>query len=284
MERANNRCIVCGSGGFWRNFFSGVRRMIPFRGRREVLERIPVAEIADNPFQPRTYIRAEPHDDLKMSIAQFGVIVPVIVNRRRDGGFTLVAGQRRLQAARELGLETIPAIIRRMETREMMEVTYLENLHREDLGRADVVQMFDRILKKYPGMAEEELAVAMGLDAAALRQARELLDLPIPVLEAVRAGMVTEGQGRWIAQLPDPESMLEAVEMTVQDRLDLESTRAMVERMLRRPPRFVSNADSPHYHSPSCPFAQFIPAEKQARFYSKKEARRRGKIACMQCL
>lgn len=279
-----NKCTVCGGGGFWRAFFGGFRKIFSGRRNGDHYRHVPIAEIGDNPYQPRTYILAEPHDDLKMSIAQYGVIVPIIVNRKKSGGYTLVAGQRRLQAARELGLESIPSLVRTLNQREMMEVTYLENLHREDLTQVDVVKMFDRLRRKYPNVGEEDLAVAMGLDVESLRRARSLLNLPIPALEALRAGMITEEHARVVAEIPDSDLMLEAVEMVYQEKLDLEATQALIDRMLKKPARFVAGDESTHFHSPSCPFAQLIPDEKRAGYYSRQEANQRGKIACMQCL
>ncbi|MHC4607025.1 MAG: ParB/RepB/Spo0J family partition protein [Planctomycetota bacterium] len=284
MGEEKQQCAVCGGGGFWQSLLGGVRKLVPFGKRREKLEHVGVDRIDDNPHQPRTYILAEPHDDLKMSIAQYGVIVPIIVNRMKGGRYTLVAGQRRLEAARELGHEAVPAVVRSMNKREMMEVTYLENLHREDLSRVDVVRMFDRIKRRYPQLREEELAVAMGLERNGLSEARALLDLPIPALEALRAGMISEEHARAVSEIDDPDRMLEVIEAVYRETLDVECTQALVDRVLNRPARFIANDDSPHYHRSSCPFARLIPPDRRARFYSRKEAVKRGKIACMNCL
>lgn len=285
MGGSNHSCPSCEGSTFWGGVANAVRRMFGIRPKKgEVLRHVPVDSIRDNPYQPRKYVLAEPHDDLKMSISQYGVIVPIIVSRMVGGGYTLVAGQRRLEASRELGLETIPAIVRSLDQKEMMEVSYLENLHREDLSQVDVVQMFDRLHRKYPDLEEEELAVVMGLDREQLHKARELLDLPVPALEALRAGMINEWQAQAVSEIKDPDLMLEAVEVIYRDKLDEEHVKALVARMMGRPAPFVSTEESPHYHHPSCPFAYGIPQRERRGYYTRTEAKKRGKIPCMNCL
>ncbi|MBI2901635.1 MAG: ParB/RepB/Spo0J family partition protein [Planctomycetes bacterium] len=275
-------CPVCGGRkGFWRSFWDTFRRF--FKGKGDRLEYIAVAEIEANPYQPREYFLEEPHANLKASIQKYGVIVPIIVNRKR-GGYTLVAGQRRLQAARELGFQYIPAIVRSLNTKQMMEVSYLENLHREDLSKVDVVMMFDRIGRKCRGVDEKELAEAMGLDVGQLHHARELMELPVPACEALRAGMISEDHAKIVAEIDDPDVMLEVIEMVYNEKLGVEETREVVDRIMKKEPNYVTSEASVHYHSPACPFTQLIPEERRMKFYSKKEVARRGKIPCMQCL
>jgi ParB family chromosome partitioning protein len=195
-----------------------------------------------------------------------------------------VAGQRRLAAARELGFKFIPAIVRTLNPRQMMEISYLENLHREELSTIDVVQMFDRIHRKYPKIEEGDLADAMGLKVDELRHARNLLDLPIPTLEALRAGMITEDHAHWLKEIADPDVQLEVIELVFNEKLSVEETKEMVDRVTRKEPPYVTADQASHFHSPSCPFAQLIPEDRKQKFYSKREVAKRGKIPCMQCL
>ncbi len=283
MGETRNVCRHCGGNSFWRSFLEGLRRVLSFRRKDDRLMYIPVDRIDPNPLQPRQYFLEGPHESLRKSIEVYGVIVPIIVNRR-GRRYTLVAGQRRLQAAREVGYRYIPAIVRSLSTQQMMEVSYLENLHREDLSTIDVVKMFDRIRRKHPGIREDEMADAMGLDVDRLRHARSLLDLPIPALEALRAGMISEGHARLVSRIEDPDAQLEVIELIFNEKLDLEETQEIVDRVTNREPSYVTAEQAAHYHAPSCPFAQLIPEERKLKFYSKREAARRGKIPCMQCL
>jgi ParB family chromosome partitioning protein len=283
MVEARHACAHCGGNGLWRGFVDGLKRVFGMRRRQDRLMYVPTDRIDANPFQPREYVLDEPLADLKQSIEQYGVIVPIIVNKEA-GRYVLVAGQRRLQAARELGFKFIPAIVRTLNARQMMEVSYLENLHREELSKIDVVQMFDRIHRKYPKIQETDLAEAMGLRVEELKRTRGLLDLPVPALEALRANMITEEQAQLLATISDPDAQLEVIELTYNEKLSLEDTKEIVDRVTGREANYVTADQASHYHAPSCPFAQLIPEERRMKFYTRREAVGRGKIPCMQCL
>jgi ParB family chromosome partitioning protein len=249
----------------------------------ERLLMLPVDRILDNPFQPREYVLDELLEGLKASIKKHGVVVPIIVNET-PGGYMLVAGQRRLKATRELGFKAIPAIVRRLSMKQVMEMSYVENLHRLDLTSVDQVIMFDRIRRKYPNLSDAELAETMGLNAAAMAKAREFLQLPLPVQEALRAGMISEEHAPVVAQLEDPEDQLEVVELVYVEHLDVERTRELVDRMMRKEAPYVSSDDGVHFHSKSCAYAGLIPANRLMRYWSKREPVKKGKIPCMNCL
>jgi ParB family chromosome partitioning protein len=283
MGETKHVCNHCGGNSLWRGFIDGVKRVFKFKRQEDRLMYVPVEKVDQNPYQPREYVIEEPLGDLRKSIEQYGVIVPIIVNRHASR-FTLVAGQRRLQAARELGFKFIPAIVRTLNPRQMMEVSYLENLHREELSKVDVVMMFDRIHRKYPRIEEDEIAEAMGLKVDELRHARTLLDLPIPVLEALRANMISEGHARTISAISDPDAQLETIEMVYNEKLGLEETQELVNRMTNKAAAYVTADQAAHFHAPTCPFAQLIPEDRKLKFHSKKEVARKGKVPCMQCL
>ena len=276
-------CSHCSGPGVWRGLVDGVKRAFGLRRKEDRLAYIPAERIEANPFQPREYVLDEPLADLKQSIEQYGIIVPLIVNKEGKR-FVLVAGQRRLQAARELGFRFVPAIVRHLNPRQMMEVSYLENLHREELTRIDVVKMFDRIHRKYPKIQETDLAEAMGLEVDDLRKTRGLLDLPVPVLEALRAGMISEEQANLLAPVKDPDVQLEIIELSYNEKLGLEETKELIDRVTGKEPAYVTADQAVHFHSPGCAFAQLIPDDRRQRYYSRKEASKKGKVPCMQCL
>jgi len=283
MAEVRHACSHCGGNGVWRGIVDGFKRVFGLKRKQDRLMYVPTDRIDANPFQPREYVLDEPLADLKQSIEQYGVIVPIIVNKQ-GSRHTLVAGQRRLQASRELGFKFIPAIVRSLNPRQMMEVSYLENLHREELSKIDVVQMFDRIHRKYPKIQETDLAEAMGLKVEELKKTRGLLDLPVPVLEALRANMISEDQAWMLATISDPDAQLEVIELAYNEKLSLEDTKEVVDRVTGRAANYVTADQSAHYHSPACPFAQLIPEDRRMKFYTRKEVSGRGKIPCMQCL
>lgn len=284
MVDVKHACGHCGGNSLWRGFVDGVKRIFGIQRKKDRLDYIPVEKITANPFQPREYVLDEPLADLKKSIEQYGIIVPLIVNKDA-GRYQLVAGQRRLQAARELGYRFVPAIVRSLNSRQVMEISYMENLHREELSKIDVVQMFDRIHRKYPKIQEGDLADAMGLQVDELRRTRGLLDLPVPVLEALRANMISEDHASMIAAvISDPDAQLEVIELVYNEKLSLEDTKELVDRVGGKEPAYVTAESSTHFHSPACPFAQLIPDDRREKFYSRKDVAKRGKMPCMQCL
>jgi ParB family transcriptional regulator, chromosome partitioning protein len=284
MGDAKHVCGHCGGNSLWRGIVNGVKRVFGLKRKEDRLAYIPVEKIQANPFQPREYVLDEPLAELKKSVEQYGIIVPLIVNKDA-GRYMLVAGQRRLQAARELGFKFVPAIVRSLNSRQVMEISYMENLHREELSKIDVVKMFDRIHRKYPKIQEGELADAMGLQVDNLRRARGLLDLPVPILEALRANMISEEHAQIIATgTSDPDAQLETIELVYNEKLGLEDTKELVDRIGGKEPAYVCAEASTHFHSPACPFAQLIPDDRREKFYSRKEVAKRGKVPCMQCL
>jgi hypothetical protein len=124
----------------------------------------------------------------------------------------------------------------------------------------------------------------MGLKLEDVEHAKRLMDLPIPACEALRAGMIEEDHAKIVAEIDDPDVMLEVIEMIYNEKLGVEETREITDRILKKEPSFVTSDQSVHFHSPNCPFTQLIPEERRMKFYSKKEVARRGKIPCMQCL
>jgi ParB family chromosome partitioning protein len=249
----------------------------------DTLRKIPVGLIDSNPYQPREVVFNSSLEGLKRSIRQYGVIVPIIVSKRGDR-YQLVAGQRRLMAVKELGFKYIPAILRRLSIKEMMEVGYLENLHREDLDKIDRLQIFERILNEYPDIGRERLAQMMGLNIEEINKGREILKLPVLIQEAIRARMISEESGFILKDIPGKKRLLHAVEYVYRNRLDLKQTEEYVNSILKRSLRYVSGRDSLHFHHPSCAYATLIPEQEKQRYYSKIEALKEGKRACMVCL
>ncbi len=285
MEK-HTSCPACGGNSDGGGGIGNTFRRIFGRNKKKVdrYEYIPVSRVDANPCQPREYFLDAPHQNLKASVKEYGIIVPIIVARKRGGRYALVAGQRRLAAARELKFENVPAIVRSLRPKEMMEISYLENLHRESMSQIDNLLMFDRIKKRHPKITPESLAETMGLSAEDLERSRFLLDLPIPAREALRAGMISEEHATVVSEIDDPDAMLEVIEMIYNDRLEAGETREIVDRIMQKEPPFVASRDGVHFHSNTCPYSKLIPSDRMMKFYSKREVTKKGKIACMQCL
>ena len=162
--------------------------------RDEAMREISVARITPNPFQPRTNFDPAAMDELKASIAEYGVLVPIIV-RKRGENFELIAGERRWRASAALQRETIPAIVRESDDRDTLEVAIVENLQREDLNPLEEASGFASLMEEH-GYTQEDLAQRLGKSRPAIANALRLLALPDAIKAMLADGRLSAGHGR----------------------------------------------------------------------------------------
>lgn len=160
----------------------------------EAMREIPVARIRPNPFQPRQSFDSAAMDELKASIAEYGVLVPVIV-RKRGENYELIAGERRWRASAALQRETIPAIVRESDDRDSLEVAIIENLQRENLNPLEEAAGFASLMDEH-GFTQEDLAQRLGKSRPAIANALRLLALPDAIKAMLADGRLTAGHGR----------------------------------------------------------------------------------------
>jgi ParB family chromosome partitioning protein len=172
----------------------------------DTLVEVAVDQVQPNPHQPRKAFDSKSLDELAASIRSSGVIQPVIV-RRLGGGYQLITGERRWRAARQAGLERIPAIVREVTDAESLELALIENLLREDLNPMEEAEAFDRLLAQF-GWTQEELAQRIGKDRSSIANALRLLRLPAPIQDDLRAGRLTMGHARALLALVTPAEQL----------------------------------------------------------------------------
>lgn len=163
------------------------------------LRELPLAMITPNPNQPRRRFDPESIAALAGSIADAGVIQPVIVRPLADGRYELIAGERRLRAARQAGLEAIPAIVRDEQEADRLQTALIENVAREQLNPVDEARACAALVEDL-GLTKEELARRVGRSRGAISNLIRLLDLPDPVLALLESGELSEGHGRAILQ------------------------------------------------------------------------------------
>ena len=172
----------------------------------DVLIEIPVDQIEANPAQPRKSFSPEALEELVTSIRASGVIQPVIV-RHRGPGYQLIAGERRWRAARQAGLERIPAIVRDATDAESLELALVENLLREDLNPIDEAEAYEKLLGQF-GWTQEELAGRIGRDRSSIANSLRLLRLPEEIQADLRGGRLTMGHARALLALTNPADQL----------------------------------------------------------------------------
>jgi ParB family transcriptional regulator, chromosome partitioning protein len=198
---------------------------------------IPLARIRENPRQPRLRMDDEALVGLAESIHQHGVIQPILVTETIDG-YTLVAGERRVRAARMAGLDRIPAIVRQLADRQQLELALVENLQREDLDPMEAAHAYRQLMDEF-AFTQEDLATRVGRARSTVANTMRLLELHPAVQDAVAAGSITEGHARALGGLP-PEAQAPAVTTILADDLSVRQTEELVRRV--REPRIARDA------------------------------------------
>jgi ParB family chromosome partitioning protein len=216
----------------------------PIGGRRGGPEWLDIDLIAPNPEQPRTHFEPEQLRELAESIRQHGVIQPLVVTRDSDGGYRLVAGERRLQAARLAGLETVPVVIREVADDELLELALVENIQRADLNAIEEALAYRRLVEEY-GLTQEEAAQRVGKNRTTVANALRLLQLEQEIRRSLVGGEITEGHARALLGLPEGPERTAAWQETVKKQLSVRETEALVRRAVARsntPPHIGSSA------------------------------------------
>lgn len=175
----------------------GIEALIPDRLQSDFFL-CPVEEIRPSGSQPRKHFEVESLEELAQSIREKGVIQPLVLRKLPMGaGYELIAGERRWRAAQKAGLTEVPAILRKAEADEVLELALVENLQREDLNPLDEARAF-KLLLDSTGSTQEEVAERIGKSRVAVANSLRLLALPDEALEALRAGVISAGHGRAI--------------------------------------------------------------------------------------
>lgn len=192
-------------------------------------------QIVPSPLQPRRRFDETALATLGESIRKHGILEPIIV-RPRDDRFEIVAGERRFQAAVQLGLEEVPVTIRDLDDRTAMEVSLSENLEREDLSPIEVAVSFSDYLTKF-GTTQDELAQRLGKDRSTVANLIRLLDLPEIARTALDNKTITAGHARALLPLKDQRQLGTVLAEVIRKQLSVRQTEALVRRLLTKKPR-----------------------------------------------
>jgi len=182
--------------------------------------KLSLNEIEPNKDQPRKTFDEKALSELADSIAQHGVIQPLLVRPMPDGSYQLVAGERRWRAARRAGLSEVPVVIREMSDSEMMELALIENLQREDLNPIEEAEGLQQLIHTY-GLTQEAAAARVGRSRPAIANALRLLSLPTPILELTRDGKISAGHARALLSLNDEEKMVEIADQILKKEISV---------------------------------------------------------------
>ena len=202
---------------------------------------IPLSEIRVNPNQPRRDVEHANLEALAMSITDHGVLQPILVTETLDG-YRIVAGERRVQAARLAGLERIPAVIRQLADREQLELALVENVQREDLNPIEEANAFRQLQQEF-GLTQDEIARQVGRARTTITNTLRLLELDDGVQAAVADGRLSEGHARALIGLPAIQQ-LHLVSAIVEDGLSVRQAEELARRL--REPRPAAEKTEPH--------------------------------------
>lgn len=194
------------------------------------IQAIGVDAIAPNPFQPRKAFSDESMQELAASVREHGIIQPLLV-RKTGAGYELIAGERRLRAAKLAGLAAVPAIVRELGDREMAELAMIENLQREDLHFFEEAEGFQQLLVNF-GFTQEELARRVGKNQSTIANKLRLLRLAPAVRDDLVAANLTERHARALLKLEDPARQREALAAIRQNTLNVREAEDLVEGIL----------------------------------------------------
>ncbi|MFA7319072.1 MAG: ParB/RepB/Spo0J family partition protein [Parcubacteria group bacterium] len=189
---------------------------------KESVQEINVSDIVPNPQQPRTEFNVEKLQELADSIKTHGIIQPLIVTKK-DVGFELIAGERRLQAAKLAGLATVPVISRVADEQNKLELAIIENVQRHDLNVIEEAASYKKLAEEF-GLSQEAVALKMGKSRSAVANKMRLLTLPIEIQKALIAGKITEGHAKLLLAIPNPEKQRAFYEMILKDKLTVRQT------------------------------------------------------------
>ncbi len=205
-------------------------------GANEQVQLLPIASISPNPQQPRKIFEEEQLDDLAASIKQHGIIQPLIVIAAEGvDRYTLIAGERRLRAAKLAGLKEVPAIVRTASQQEQLEFAIIENVQREDLNPIERARAYQSLADQF-SLTHEEIAHRVGKSRVTVTNTLRLLNLPVVVQQSLQSGGISEGHARSLLALPTARAMEAALDSILSLGLNVRQTELLVSKLSGKAP------------------------------------------------
>lgn len=184
------------------------------------IQQLEVQSIIPNRYQPRKDFADSELAELAESVKQNGLLQPVLVRRKGDGFFELIAGERRLRAVKLAGMKSIPAIVRNSSDGQAMELALVENLQRKDLNPMEAARAYHRLLQEF-GFTQDTVAQRIGKDRSSIANIARLLNLPNEIQQLVESGLLSTGHAKVILGLTKPEAQLKLAKQIVDSQLSV---------------------------------------------------------------
>ncbi|MDA0366014.1 MAG: ParB/RepB/Spo0J family partition protein [Chloroflexi bacterium] len=214
---------------------------------------VPIDAIVPNPEQPRVAWDEGRLSELTASIRAHGVIQPLLVSEQRDPSgatvYQLIAGERRLRAARAAGLERVPVTIRQTTPQKMLELAIVENVQRADLSPLEEAHAYQRLCDEF-GLNQREVGERVGRSRTAIANTLRLLELPVPLRDSLAAGEISEGHARALLGLPTEAARVEAWDQVRELGLNVRQTESLVREWRQPAPPETATDGAPELVTP----------------------------------
>ena len=234
---------------------------------------LPLEQICTNPDQPRKFFAEEELNDLKNSIAEYGVLQPVIVKKERSGEYSLIAGERRVRAAKLAGLTKIPAIVKDFDDRDVALISVVENVQRENLSYIEEAYAYKRLIDEFE-LTQGELADKIGKRQSTISNKLRILTLPPDIQKKLAEAKLTERHARALLKVEDPEVRERILQRVINNNLNVKQTEKLIEDFLvkeeenSRKKRKINYISYKIYmNTIKKAFSQIHDMEKNARFF-----------------
>lgn len=188
---------------------------------------LPLDNIEENPYQPRTHFNEESLKELALSIKELGVIQPITVRKLEGNQFQLVSGERRFRAAKSIGLDSIPAYVRLANDQESLEMALVENIQREDLDPIEIALSYQRLIDEI-NLTQNQLSERVGKKRSTISNYIRLLKLDPVIQTGMRDGFLSMGHGRALINVEDPKEQLDLYEKVIGQKLSVRETENLV--------------------------------------------------------
>jgi ParB family chromosome partitioning protein len=240
---------------------------------------VPVNAVTPNPKQPRTRWDADEIQALAASIREVGILQPIVVRRSGEGAYELVAGERRLRAAKVAGLATVPVVLRDTDDADLLREALIENIHRQDLGPIELAEAFRQLLEDL-GLKQEELADRVGVSRSHIANTIRLLQLPLETQQLLTDQKIQAGHARALLALGDTDAVNTLALRVAAEDLSVRETEELVRRYLEPAPEKAATPVEPPVSAadPGMAEVEEILSEQLATRVQIQYGKKRGRV------
>jgi len=197
----------------------------------EGVREVNLSAIVANPHQPRKKFNDEKLQELSRSIQEHGIVQPLVVTKQENGGYELIAGERRMRAAQMAGLEKVPVVVKDIDDQQKLELAIIENIQRHDLDPIEEARAYQRLAEEFQ-LSQEEIAKKMGKSRSVVANTIRLLQLPLDIQKGVEEGKITEGHAKAILSLDNPEKQRALYELILRQHLTVRQTESKSQQVI----------------------------------------------------